>query len=193
MDNSTVPQIVQHPVNVNTSYRMVVDGAGHPAFIPVSSGTAIGLNITIAGTGPKTYKRESISTPVGPNITIAGTGPKTYKRESTLSFKTGALAEYEESKCLFHNTSVILIEISLIKKYIFESGKAAEKISDIFPLEMCNTDKLFERLDLTFLPKEYQRAVIEDFHSLKFKKGEKLLEFYQDLKVAYMRAKPTAP
>ncbi len=59
--------------------------------------------------------------------------------------------------------------------------------------DICNADKLFEKLDKTFLPKNYQRAVLEEFRSLKFKTGNKLSEFYEDLKTAYMKARASAP
>ncbi len=32
-----------------------------------------------------------------------------------------------------------------------------------------------------------------EFHSLKYKTGNKLSEFYEDLKTAYMKARPSAP
>ncbi len=58
--------------------------------------------------------------------------------------------------------------------------------------DICNADKLFGKLDKTFLPKNYQRAVLEEFHSLKYKTGNKLSEFYEDLKTVYMKARPSA-
>ncbi len=58
--------------------------------------------------------------------------------------------------------------------------------------DLCNADKVFEKLDKIFLPKNYQRAVLEEFHSMKFKIGNKLSEFYEDMKVAYNKARPCA-
>ncbi len=72
------------------------------------------------------------------------------------------------------------------------SGKGAERINYMPTMDICNTDKLFEKLDKTFLPKNYQRAVLEEFHSLKYKTGNKLSEFYKDLKTDYMKATPSA-
>ncbi len=72
------------------------------------------------------------------------------------------------------------------------SGQAAEHINDMPTTEICNADKLFEKLDKTFLPKNYQRAILEEFRSLKYKTGNKLSEFYVDLKTAYMKARPSA-
>ncbi len=64
------------------------------------------------------------------------------------------------------------------------SGKAAERINDMPTTDICNADKFFEKLDNTFLPKNYQRAVLEEFRSLKYKPDNKLSEFYEDLKTA---------
>ncbi len=33
---------------------------------------------------------------------------------------------------------------------------------------------------------------MEEFHFIKFKMGNKLSEFYEDMKVAYMKARPSA-
>ncbi len=57
--------------------------------------------------------------------------------------------------------------------------------------DLCNADKVFEKLDKTFLPKNYQRAVLEWFRSMKFKTGNKLSEFYEDMKVAYNKSQAT--
>ncbi len=70
-------------------------------------------------------------------------------------------------------------------------GKAAECINDMSTDDLCDTEKVFEKLDKTFLPKNYQGAVLEEFCSMKFKTGNKLSEFYKDIKVAYTKARPT--
>ncbi len=57
--------------------------------------------------------------------------------------------------------------------------------------DICNAGKLFEKLDKTFLPINYQKAVLEEFHSLKYKAGNKLSEFFEDLKTAYMKGRPS--
>ncbi len=59
--------------------------------------------------------------------------------------------------------------------------------------DLCNVEKVFEKLDKTFLPKNYQRSVVEEFCSMKFKTGNKLSEFYEDLTFAYTKARPHAP
>ncbi len=71
------------------------------------------------------------------------------------------------------------------------SRKAAEHINDMPTTDISNADKLFEKLDKMFLPKNYQRAVLEEFCSFKYKTGNKLSEFYEDLKTAYMKARPS--
>ncbi len=77
-------------------------------------------------------------------------------------------------------------------KEIFLSlaGKAAERINDMSMDDLCNADKVFEKLEKTFLPKN--RTVLEEFHSMKLKNGNKLSEFYEDMKVAYNKARPHA-
>ncbi len=54
------------------------------------------------------------------------------------------------------------------------SGKAAERINGIPTTDIYNANKLFEKLDKTFLSKNYQRAVLEELCSLKYKTGNKL-------------------
>ncbi len=73
------------------------------------------------------------------------------------------------------------------------SGKATECINDMPTSDIYNASKHFEKLDKTFLPKNYQRSVLEEFRSLKYKIDNKLGEFYEDLKMAYMKTKPSAP
>ncbi len=75
--------------------------------------------------------------------------------------------------------------------FLYLAGKATEPINDMPTEDMCNAEKRFKKLDRTFLPKNYQRAVLEEFHSMKFKMGNKLSEFYEDLEVAYMKARPS--
>ncbi len=53
-------------------------------------------------------------------------------------------------------------------------------------------EKVFKKVDKTILPKIYQRAVLEEFRSMKFKTVNKLSQFYEDLKVAYTKARPQA-
>ncbi len=72
------------------------------------------------------------------------------------------------------------------------SGKAAERVNDMPTADICNADKFFEKLEKNFLPKNYQRAVLEEFRSLKYKSDNKPSEFYEDLKTAYMKARPSA-
>ncbi len=111
------------------------------------------------------------------------------------NFKSGTFAEYEEFKRTMKNMSKVLDwDDSQFGKEVFLSlsGKAAECINDMPTSDICNADKLFEKLDKTFLPKKYQRAVLEEFCYLKYKAGNKLNEFYEDLKTAYMKARPSA-
>ncbi len=82
-----------------------------------------------------------------------------------------------------------------IEVFLSLVGKAAECIKDMPTEDMCNAEFFFKKLDRTFLPNNYQRAVLEEFGSMKFKLGNKLSEFYEDLKVAYMnlmKARPSA-
>ncbi len=58
--------------------------------------------------------------------------------------------------------------------------------------DIYNAVKLFKKLDKTFLPKNYQRAVLEEFRSIKYTIGNKLSDFYDNLKTAYMKARPYA-
>ncbi len=83
--------------------------------------------------------------------------------------------------------------VNLVTNEVFLSlsGKAAERINDMPTTDICNAYKIFEKLDKTFLPKKYQRAVLEEFCSLKYKTGNKLSEFYEDLKIRYMQARPS--
>ncbi len=67
--------------------------------------------------------------------------------------------------------------------------KAAESIN-MSTDDLCNADKVFEKLHKTVLPKYYQSAVLEEFRSMKFKRGNKLSEFCEDMKVAYKKARP---
>ncbi len=73
------------------------------------------------------------------------------------------------------------------------SGKAAECINNMPTCDICNADKLFKKLDETFLLKNYQRAVLQEFFSLKFKTCNKLSAIYENLKTEYMKARPSAP
>ncbi len=122
-------------------------------------------------------------------------GSRKYKRQATVNFKSGTFAEYEEFKRTMKNMSKVLDwDDSQFGKEVFLSlsGKAAERINDMPTADICNAVKLFEKLDKTFLPKNYQRAVLEEFRSLKYTNGNKLSDFYDDLKTAYMKARPSA-
>ncbi len=107
-------------------------------------------------------------------------GSRKYKRQGSVNFKSGTFAEYEEFKRTMKNISKVLDwNDNQFGKEVFLSlsGKAAECINDMPTTDKCNADKLFEKLDKAFLPKNYQRAVMEEFCSLKFKTGNKLREF----------------
>ncbi len=118
---------------------------------------------------------------------------KKYKIQATVTFKSGTFAVYEEFKRTMRNMSKILDwDTEQFGKEIFLSlaGKAAESINDMSMDDLCNADKVFEKLEKTFLPKN--RTVLEEFHSMKLKNGNKLSEFYEDMKVAYNKARPHA-
>ncbi len=122
-------------------------------------------------------------------------GSRKYKRQASDNFKSGTFAEYEEFKQTMKNMSKVLDwDDSQFGKedFVSLSGKAGERINDMPTTDICNADKLFEKLDKTFLPKNYQRAVLEQFLSLKYNTGNKLSEFYEDIKSAYMKARPSA-
>ncbi len=119
---------------------------------------------------------------------------KKYQRQGSVNFKSGTFAEYEEFRQTMKNMSKVLnwVDDHFGKElFLSLSGKAAERINDMSRSEICNENKLFEKLDKTCLPKNYQRAVLEELSSLKFKTSNKLSEFYEDLKSAYMKASQT--
>ncbi len=141
------------------------------------------------------YSGQPIFIPAFTEGTCAN-GSKRYKRQGSVNFKFGTFAEYEEFKQTMKNMSKVLDwDDDQFGKEVFLSlsGKAAEGINYMPTSDICNANKLFEKLDKTLLPKNYQRAVLEEFCSLKFKTGNKLSEFYEDFKTAYMKARPSAP
>ncbi len=122
-------------------------------------------------------------------------GSRKYKRQATVNFKSGTFAEYEEFKRTMKNMSKVLDwDDSQFGKEVFLSlsGKATEHINDMPIADICNANKLFEKLDKTFLPNNHQRSVLEEFCSLKYTIGNKLSDFYDDLKTSYMKARPSA-
>ncbi len=112
-------------------------------------------------------------------------GSRKYKRQGSVNFKSGTFAEYEEFKRTMKNMSKVLDwDDNQFGKEVFLniSGKAAERINDMLTSDICNASKLFEKLDKTFLPKNYYQTVLEEFGSLEYKTGNKLSEFYEDMK-----------
>ncbi len=112
-----------------------------------------------------------------------------------MNVKSGTFAEYKEFKQAMKNISKVLDwDDDQFGKEVFLSlsGKAAEHINDMPSSDICNVSNLFNKLGKTLLPKNYQRAVLEEFRFFKYKTGNKLSEFYKDLKTAYMKARPSA-
>ncbi len=91
-------------------------------------------------------------------------GSRKYKRQASVNFKSDTFTEYEEFKRTMKNMSKVLDwDDNQFGKEVFLSlsRKAAEHINDIPTTDICNANKLFKKLDKTFLPKNYQRAVLE--------------------------------
>ncbi len=112
-------------------------------------------------------------------------GSRKYKIQVTVNFKSGTFAKYEEFKRTMKNMSKLLDwDGSQFGKEVFLSlsRKVAEYTNDMPTADICNADKLSETLDNTFLPKNYQKDVLEEFCSLKYKFDNTLIEFYEDLK-----------
>lgn len=127
------------------------------------------------------------------NSTSRGRGSRKYRRQGTITFKSGPFAENEEFKRTIYNMNKILDrDDGQFGRDVFLSlrGKAAECLNNMPIKDICDVEKLFDRLGKTFLPRNYCRAVLWEFHSMKFKVGNKLTEFYEDLKVAYRKARP---
>ncbi len=93
-----------------------------------------------------------------------------------------------------HMSKILDLDTEQLGKEVFLSlaGNTAERINDISTDDMCNPEKVLKKLDKTFLLKKYHRAVLEEFCSMMFKTDNKLSEFYEDLKVAYSKARPRA-
>ncbi len=89
-----------------------------------------------------------------------------FKTQGSVNLKSGTFAEYKEFRRTMKNMSKVLDwDDSQCGKEVFLnlSGQAAEPINDIPTTYICNVDKLFEKLGKTFLPKNNQRAFLEEF------------------------------
>ena len=158
-----------------------------------SQGTSSIMSTTTVGMQTQPSTTHSTSNVASGGIASGGTSRR-YKKESNLTFSKGTRAEYEAFKTSMKNTRAVFQWTNdQFGKEVFLSlsGKAAERISTLSTIDMCNADKLFEKLDKTFLPSDYEMALMDDFRAKKFVKGQKMREFYEDLKVSYCRARPT--
>ncbi len=145
------------------NYKRIIDHNGQPIYVPFhTEGNTTSSNIS------------RIS--------------KKYERQATVTFKSGIFAEYEEFKQTMRIMSKILDwDTEQFGKKVFLSlaGKATEHINEMSKDNLCDADKVFEKLDKTFFPENYQGASLEKLGSMKFKTVNKLSEFYEDMKVVY--------